>query len=306
MNIFFTGASGVIGAEVVPILIDAGHEVTAVARSDDDRAWLERLGATPVAADLFDADDVYLATEGAEAIVHFATAIPRMADMTKREAWTCNDRLRTTGTENLVNAAIAHGADVFVQEALTLIYADGGTAWLDENSAIDPPWTIIDSVLEAERHVERFTARGGRGVNLRLARLYGPGRASAELIGAVARRKLPVIGRGDNYVSSLHTHDAATALAASLTIPSGAYNVTDDEPVTAAVLQDSLSTALGVRRSRRVPVWVGRLAARDALPVVTVSQRVSNRRFREVAGWTPKYPSIVAGWETVAATAGAA
>ena len=55
MKIFVTGGTGVIGQRVVPKLIQAGHQVTGIARTDRKAAALRQLGATPVQVDLFDA-----------------------------------------------------------------------------------------------------------------------------------------------------------------------------------------------------------------------------------------------------------
>jgi nucleoside-diphosphate-sugar epimerase len=46
MRIFVTGATGVVGRRVVPILIGTGHRVTAVGRSPEKRATLQQMGAT--------------------------------------------------------------------------------------------------------------------------------------------------------------------------------------------------------------------------------------------------------------------
>ena len=64
MKILFTGATGVIGRASLPRLIGAGHEVTAVYRSPDDRQWLEDVGARAIDVDLFDSDVVALAVSG--------------------------------------------------------------------------------------------------------------------------------------------------------------------------------------------------------------------------------------------------
>lgn len=288
MKILFTGATGVLGGAAVPLLGEAGHEVTALGRHD---------------LDLFDPAAVAEAVVGFDAVFHFATAMPPADEMTRREAWRTNDRLRSEATGNLVDAAIAAGVSAFVQESVSFSYADGGERWLDEDAAIDPPFEAIDSALTAEEHVARFTADGGRGIVLRLGRLYGPGRVSAPYLETVAARKLPILGKGDNYVSHLHIHDAGTAIAAAVDAPAGTYNVVEDEPVTVADEMAVLVEALDAPRPRRVPVWLARRVVGPAAGLLTVSQRVSNRRFREATGWAPAYPSVREGWpEVVAAT----
>lgn len=52
MRVLVTGATGVIGRQAVPRLLQAGHTLTGVARSDA-AAWLRAAGATPVLVDLF-------------------------------------------------------------------------------------------------------------------------------------------------------------------------------------------------------------------------------------------------------------
>ncbi len=299
MKILFTGATGVLGRAAVPRLVEDGHDVIAVSRSPDDAGWLEETGAKPERLDLFDPSAIDRALAGVDTVVHFATAIPPMAKMAKRQSWEMNDRLRSDATGILVDAAIANDVSRFVQQSVTFAYRDGGDAWLDENSKLDPGWDVLDSALDAEAHVDRFRKTGGTGVTLRLSRLYGPGKASGEFVAGVADRKVPVVGAGDNYVSSIHVADVASALAAAMTAPDGTYNVSDDEPVTVAVYTDTLADLLDAPRPRRIPRLVARLAVGKAVTLLTTSQRVSNRRFREATDWRPAFPSVREGWRDV-------
>lgn len=296
MKILFTGATGVIGRRALPALVAAGHDVTAVSRSDRDAAWLEGLGARPVPLDLFDRGAVKEAAGGMDAIVHFATAIPPLAAMGDRAAWGMNDRLRSEATAVLVDVALAQGVERFIQESVSFIYRDGGEAWIDENATIDPPREVLESAVDAERHVDRFTEAGNIGVSLRLGRLYGPGPVSGDYLEAVRNRKVPVVGRGRNYVSSLNIDDAGSAVGAALMAPAGIYNVADDRPLTSAELTDAVAELLGARRPRRVPEFLARMVAGPSTSLLTVSQRISNRKFRQATGWHPHYPSAVEGW----------
>ncbi|HLT48363.1 MAG TPA: NAD(P)H-binding protein, partial [Rubricoccaceae bacterium] len=69
MKIFVAGATGALGKHVVPLLTGTGHEVTAVARTPEKAAVLERAGARPMSVDLFDAAAVRAAVAGQEAVV---------------------------------------------------------------------------------------------------------------------------------------------------------------------------------------------------------------------------------------------
>jgi nucleoside-diphosphate-sugar epimerase len=299
MKVLFTGATGVVGRVAIPGLVAAGHAVDGVARSDEGRGWLTAVGARPVDLDLFDEEAVNDAVVGTDAMVHFATAIPPMGVMSKPVAWQTNDRLRSEATGLLVDAAIRHDVQVFVQESISFTYADGSDEWLTEDAAVDPPSPIVVSALDAEQQVARFAAAGRRGVTLRMGHLYGPGRASEEYVEAVSNRRMPVIGKGLNYVSSLHVYDAGMAVIAAMTAPSGVYNVSDDEPVRAHQVVESLARVLDAPAPRRLPRVLARAALRSILPVLTVSQRVSAQRFKATTDWEPQYRSIVEGWTDI-------
>jgi 2-alkyl-3-oxoalkanoate reductase len=299
MKILFTGATGVLGSEALPRLLERGDDVTVVTRSDTDADTVNGRGARALTIDLLDRDSVVESVHGVDTIIHFATAIPPQSTMTKRQSWAMNDRLRSEATSNLVDAAIASGVERFVQQSITFTYADGGSDWIDEESPIRPVWDVLDSALDAERHVDRFRASGGIGVVLRLARVYGPGRASAEYIESIEKRKLPMVGTGLNFVSSLHTHDAGLAVATALTAPDGTYNVTDDEPQPSRAILEAIASELGVRSPRRIPAWVSNVAVGKATKLLTVSHRVSNHHLKQATGWRPKYGSALDGWTEI-------
>lgn len=296
LRILFTGATGVIGKRAIPLLRDAGHEVDAVYRSGQDLARLKRMGVNPVLVDLFDPEAIDEAVAGKDVVMHFATSIPSQAGIRKRSSWNTNDRLRTETTAMLVDAAIRHGVSRFVQESITFTYADGGSEWLDESAPIAPVWEVLESALDAERAVQRFDEGDGVGVVLRLARLYGPADTSGEYVEAIRARGVPMVGAGDNFVSSLHVDDAASAVLASLATHGGVFNVSDDEPLTAADNLEALVAAVGAPNPRRVPAGIAQLVAGKAVRMLTVSHRVSNTAFKEATGWEPSYPSAATGW----------
>src|ERR1700682_1313578 len=163
MLVFVAGATGVLGQPTVKGLIAAGHEVRGSARGEDQAALLRSLGATPVTTDLFDAASVREAVAGCDAVVHLATKIPSLMRMRWKGAWKENDRLRRDATRNLVDAALAAKAQVFVQESITFLYANGGDNWLDENSPTALVWSPLESAIDAERETRRFGESGGGG-----------------------------------------------------------------------------------------------------------------------------------------------
>jgi nucleoside-diphosphate-sugar epimerase len=296
MRLLVTGATGVLGREVVPRLLERGDDVDAVVRRDADHRTLEVDGVRTVRLDLFDPVAVREAVRHVDGVVHLATSIPPLARMHRGRAWELNDRLRADVTATLVDASLAADVEVVLFPSITFNYADGDEHWLDEHAPLDPPFAPTRSALAAEAEVHRFAASGTRGVVLRLARLYGPGDASAELVELTRRGRAVVVGAGDNLVSSLHAADAASAIVAGLHAPSGTYNVADDHPQPSRALADAVTEAVGGGSPRSVPRPIARLLLGGAAELLTRSQRVANGRFRTAAGWAPAHPDAVSWW----------
>jgi uncharacterized protein YbjT (DUF2867 family) len=96
MKIIVTGATGVIGRNAIPELVENGHEVVGFHRRDDGATWLRSVAARPRRVDLFDPDDLQRELRGADVVIHLATSIPPLAKMTKARHWDDNDRLAPT------------------------------------------------------------------------------------------------------------------------------------------------------------------------------------------------------------------
>lgn len=305
MRVFVAGATGVLGQPAVKLLVAAGHEVRGTARSEEKSQLLRSLGAEPVSVDLFDAAAVKQAVAGSDAVLHLATKIPALMKMRSRRSWQENDRLRREATKNLVDAALAAKAQAFIAESITFMYAGGGDRWLDENAPMKLAWSALDSALDLEREVKRFGEGGGRAVILRFGLFYAPYAASTiDSAKLMRRRMFGVIGKGDNYFSSIHVDDAAAAVVAALNAPSGAYNVVEDNPVTQSDYVRAFAEELHLPKPRRFPRWLGKLVMGGPANYILNSTRVSNKKFKDATGWAPKYPSVREGFRQVAEVMG--
>jgi nucleoside-diphosphate-sugar epimerase len=304
MKVFVTGGTGAIGRYAIPQLVDAGHEVSALARGAEKAALVRAWGASPVVVSLFDAEALAGAFAGHEAVANLATSIPTVAASTRPGAWDMNNRIRTEGSTAVVAAARRAGVARLVQESITFPYPDRGDEWIDEDVAIDAG-PALGAMLTSEANTRAFAEEGGIGVVLRYAAFYGPGSHHTEAFVRAARRHIGVaVGTPSGYVSSIHLEDAASAVVAALHAPSGTYNVGDDDPVTKKELARVLGAALGKRPWLYLP---GRFAAVSGKGSVALrrSQRIANRRFRDATGWAPKYPSVRDGLPATVAALGA-
>nr|MBA2601706.1 NAD(P)-dependent oxidoreductase [Actinomycetota bacterium] len=298
MRVFVAGATGVAGRRAARDLVAAGHDVSGVARSPSKAALLQSLGATPVEVDLFDANEVQRAVRGHDAVVNLATSIPTSAArMAMRSAWGENDRIRRQVSRNLVEAAIATRVECLIQESIAFMYEDRKDDWIDEDVPIESA-PHADSALEAEGQARRFTESGGRGIVLRFGQFYAADAPHTVTMVKVARRGIsPFVGPPRAYLPLLHADDIATAVVAALQAPSGIYNVSDDEPLRRHELARVLAGALGKRKLRNLP-YVG-MKLSGITKMYLRSQRASNRRFKEVTGWTPLQPTPKVGLPVV-------
>ncbi|MEP7000740.1 MAG: NAD(P)-dependent oxidoreductase [bacterium] len=300
MRVFVSGATGVIGRRVIPLLVRSGNTVTAIGRSNAKRAAIERSGATALDADLFDRDSLRRALDGNDAIINLATHMPSSSTrMLLRWSWRENDRLRRDGSSALVDAALSTGVARFIQESFAPVYEDGGDRWIDEQWPLRPV-AYNRTVLDAERSAARFSSFGGAGVVLRFAAFYGgDSRVLHEMVDVVRKGWAPLPGARSAYISSISHDDAAAAVVAALNVSAGTYNVTDDEPVTRGEWLDSLANALAVARPKPLPPWLVRLGG-SLTELLSRSLRISNAKFRAASAWEPCFPSIREGWRTLA------
>jgi nucleoside-diphosphate-sugar epimerase len=304
MRVFVAGASGAIGRRLVAQLIDAGHEVVGSHRSPSGADLLRGLGAKPVVLDLLDAGAVRKAVleHEPEAIVHEATALADVKfsrDMDKVTAGT--SELRTKGTDALLEAAREAGVRRFVAQSVASFsrYAREGGPVKSEDDPVDPtPPKGLERGAAAMAYLEQAVTGFG-GIALRYGVFYGaPNDGTIE---PVRKRQFPIVGDGGGVWSWIHLDDAAAATVLALGHDGPAiYNVVDDEPARVRDWLPVLAEALGAKPPRRIPAWLGRLLAGDAVTVMSTEARgASNAKAKRELGWSLRYPSWRTGFGRV-------
>jgi 2-alkyl-3-oxoalkanoate reductase len=313
MRVFVAGAAGAIGRQLLPQLAAQRHQVTAATRSPGKLTLLRELGAEPVVVDGLDAMAVGEAVARAEpeAVIHQMTSLAGAQNLRHfDQTFAVTNRLRTEGTDHLLAAAAAAGVRRFVAQSYTgWPNIRAGASVKSEEDPLDPdPPTeqreTLAAIIYLERAVQAATAM--RPVVLRYGSLYGPG-ASDDLVGLVRKRRVPVIGDGAGIWSFLHIHDAAAATVAALEHGGpGVYNVVDDEPASVAEWLPFLARSVGAKPPRRVPVWLGRLAAGEVgVSMMTQIRGSSNAKAQRELGWRPAWPSWRQGFSGGLAVPGA-
>jgi 2-alkyl-3-oxoalkanoate reductase len=305
MKVFVAGATGAIGKQLVPMLVEVGHEVTGMTRSPGKVASIEAMGARAAVADALDPEAVaaVVAEAEPEAIIHELTAIETASfgrNIDKLFAPT--NRLRTEGTDHLLAAARAAGTRRFVAQSFAgwPFKRVGGPVKSEEEPLEDHPPKHLRQTLAAIRHVESAVtgAEGIEGVVLRYGGFYGPATSLAldppgDQTEMIRRRRFPIVGDGSAIWSLIHIRDAAAATVAALERGrSGLYNVVDDDPVPLSVFLPEAARIMGAPAPRHVPKWLGRLAAGEAATVMMTEIRgASNEKTKRELGWEPEFPS---------------
>ncbi len=314
MRIFVVGATGALGAQLVPRLVANGHEVVGTTRSGSRFDAIRALGATPVALDLLDRDAVARAVEQArpDVIVHQATALSGGVDLRRFDrAFAQTNRLRTEGTDNLLAAGEAvGGVRRFVAQSFAgWPSARSGGPVKDEDDPLDPaPPEAMRSTLDAIRHLEAAVTGAGwaEGIVLRYGGFYGPGTsmsADGEHLAMIRRRRFPLVGDGRGVWSFVHIEDAADATVAAVERGRrGVYNVVDDEPAPVAEWLPVVAATLGAKPPRRMPRVLGRLLAGEPATVMMTEVRgSSNAKAKRELSWQPRHPSWRRGFEELVA-----
>src|SRR5499427_5649916 len=160
MRIFLAGATGAIGKRLLPLLRKAGHHVVGTTRSGAKSAALRATGIEAVVVDVFDAAALSRAVAGArpDIVMHQLTDLPPGLDPARMaEAAPRNARIRSEGTKNLVDAALAAGARRLISQSIA--------------------WRPQGITAEGVAALERLTLGSPplEGIVLRYGRLYGPG-----------------------------------------------------------------------------------------------------------------------------------
>jgi nucleoside-diphosphate-sugar epimerase len=310
MKIFLAGATGVVGKELVPMLVARGHEVYGTTRSAGKSGQLTQLGARPVVVDALDRDAVAkaVAATGPEVVVHQLTAIDATSNFRNPDKdFAATNRLRTEGLDILLDAARSAGARRFVAQSFTGWPNEHRGGWIKTEA--DPletnPIASTRETLAAIRHIEDAMTgvTGIDGIALRYGYFYGPGNAlgpDSPIVKMIQSRRFPIVGSGTGVWSFLHIHDAATATVAAIeSSATGVFNVADDEPAPVNEWLPYLAEVVGAKGPMRVPAWLGRLLAGAAITEqMTVNRGSSNAKARKELGWEPTYPTWREGFRT--------
>lgn len=278
MKVFVTGGSGYVGGPTIRALVRNGHEVAALARTDNSVSAVEASGAVAVRGALTDTDVLREQASLADAAIHLGMANERTAEVDLAAAQAMQDGLADRGA--------------YVHTGGTWVFGNtDGVA--DETHPMSPP-ALTSWRLDNEKQV---LANGGRPVIVMPGLVYGN---NGGLIQAFyvdpARRdgELPQIGDGSTHWALVHVEDLADLYVRALNAkPRSVFVGVDDQNPTIADVSRALAHAAGV------PVRAMDLAeaTRRMGPIAeafALDQQLTGAKARRELGWQPRHTDAVA------------
>lgn len=286
MKLAIAGSTGVLGRAVIPLLVQEGYAVRALARSTGKAKKFLPPSVEIVECDLLApniAQTIKTQLEGCDAVLHLATAIPR--NMTAPNAWDANTRLRTDVVRMLLDATLAVGGKRYIQQSITMAYPDGGDDWITEEMPLDasPERARVTAPVRAmEEMVQNISTRELHWCILRGGNFVGADTFQERVIENLRAGTEIVPCDGKNFISLIHVADMATATVAALQhAPAGSIFNIVDEPLRQAEYSDRLAASIGAAKPLR-----------DEKASCPPSWRCSNQHAKTLLNWAPTHPLI--------------
>jgi nucleoside-diphosphate-sugar epimerase len=312
MRVFVAGATGAVGARLLPLLVSAGHSVVGLTRTPVKAESIRRAGAEPVVADALDETALRDAIMAArpEVIVHELTSLSGSNDLRHFDrTFAVSNRLRTEALASMLRVAILAGTRrLVVQSFCGWPYARIGDHLKTEEEPLDPqPPRQLKSTLDAIRYIESTVPNAGEveGLVLRYGAFYGPktGIFDGQIVQQLRKRRMPLIGDANGWWNFLHIDDAAEATAIAVNRGSrGIYNIVDDAPAPVFEWLPTLAKMAGAEPPLRVPKWLARIIAGEHLVTMMTECRAGlNTKAKHDLSWQPRYPSWRQGFAKVLA-----
>jgi nucleoside-diphosphate-sugar epimerase len=210
---------GYLGERVARRWCDAGHDVTVVTRSTARAAQFKSQGFRAIVADVTRPES--LTKLPAAEIVLFAVGFNRGGEQSIEEVY-------AGGVRNVL-AVLPSTTGRFIYISTTGVYGSAGGEWVDEDTPPDPQRDGGRASLAAEQALVQ-SSFASRGIVLRLAGIYGPGRVPY-LDKLQAGEPIPAPSQG--YLNLIHVDDAAAVVVAAgdLGRQRPIYCVSDGHPV---------------------------------------------------------------------------
>jgi nucleoside-diphosphate-sugar epimerase len=274
MKILLTGATGLIGSAVLDHLVDAGHQVTAVVRSQKSSLVAQDAGATGVIGDLFDTQWLASELRQHDGAIHLAAGSDeRDADLNDAVVDAAITAFAGTDKPFVHTGGIwGYGSSSSITESSSLENAPAVTSW-----RVDDEQRLLDSGIKASVVQPGIVYGHGKGI-------------PAMLAGSVEDDSVTLFGSGDQHWTTVHVEDLADLYVRVLEKSPGgrAYIGATGQNPTVRELGEAVAAEVVPESSEDT---IGRLGGFGE--ALLLDQQATGDRAKQDLGWQPTRPSLV-------------
>jgi nucleoside-diphosphate-sugar epimerase len=240
MRVFVTGATGFIGTAIVQELINAGHQVLGLARSDASAQKLIAAGAEVHRGDLEDLDSLRSGAARADGVIHAGF----IHDFTRFAEVCAVDKIAI----QTVGEVLAGSDRPFIVTSGTALVSPGKLATEDIKPPVNPGWPRA-----SEQEADAVALLGVRSAAIRLSpSVHGDEdkHGFIPILVSIAKEKgfSAYIGEGLNRWNAVHRLDAARLfrLALENAAPGARYHASAEEAITVRSIAEALGKQLNI------------------------------------------------------------
>ncbi|CAN5367453.1 SDR family oxidoreductase [soil metagenome] len=287
MRIFLTGATGFIGSHIIPELLQAGHSVVGVTRSDTGVDTLRAAGVEPYRGTLEDPAGLAKGADQADAVIHcaFDHDFSNFAAVVEKDIGVINavgQILKDSDRPFIVTSGVGFGS------------SEAGATAVEAVLNPDSPNPRVRSEMEAAALLDA----GVKVITMRLPQVHDTvkqGLISPMILISRAQGRSAYVGAGTTRLSAAHVSDVAHLyrLAVEQGRAGERFNAVDEEGVPLVDVATAVGEGLNVPVVSLTPEEVpghfgmfGMFASMD-LPA-------SSAWTRERLGWRPRGPGLIA------------
>ncbi|MFX1705645.1 SDR family oxidoreductase [Chitinophaga sp. CC14] len=286
MRVFVTGATGFVGTAVVQELINAGHQVLGLARSDASAEKLAKAGAEVLRGDLEDLDSLRAGAAETNGVIHAGfihdfTRFPEVCEVDRKAIETIGEVLAGSDRPLIVTSG-------------TALVSPGKLATEDIIPSFNPAWPRA-----SEQAADTVCGLGVRAASVRLSpSVHGDGdkHGFIPILVNTAREKgfSAYIGEGLNRWNAVHRLDAAHLFRLALeNAEAGArYHAAAEEGVTVRAIAEAIGKQLNIPVKSIAPEaaaehfgWFSHMAAIDC--------PASSKLTQERLNWRPMHSTLL-------------
>ncbi|KAA2240984.1 SDR family oxidoreductase [Chitinophaga agrisoli] len=286
MRVFVTGATGFIGTAIVQELINAGHQVLGLARSDASAQKLIDAGAAIHRGDLEDLDNLRSGAASADGVIHAGF----IHDFTRFREVCQVDKIAI----ETIGEVLANSDRPFIITSGTALTSPGKLATEDIIPPLNPAWPRA-----SEQAADTVAALGVRAAVIRLSpSVHGDEdkHGFIPILVKIAREKgvSAYVGEGLNRWNAVHRLDAAHLyrLALENATPGARFHGSAEEAITTRTIAEAIGKQLNIPVASVAPEaaaehfgWFSHMAAIDC--------PASSKQTRENLNWRPTHPALL-------------